>query len=90
VNRRLNTVVFLVGATVLNILLLFFYFLTFQGVTGIFLPDRTGFLAVVVWIGLFLAALVAGWFTYRWAFRVLKEHFPLDKYLDPNLFRNLF
>ena len=89
-NRRTNTVLFLAGATVLNILLLFFYFLAFTGVAGLFLPERTGWVAVAVWLGLFAGALVAGWFTYRWAFRILKERVPLEQYFDTNLFKGLF
>lgn len=89
-NRRLNTVLFLVGATVLNILLLFFYFLTFSGLTSLFLPHRTGWFALVTWLLLFGASLAAGWFTYRWAFRILKERVRLEKYLDSSLFRGLF
>lgn len=89
-NRRLNTVLFLVGATILNILLLFFYFLAFTGIAGIFLPDRKGALAVASWVGLFGASLAAGWFTYRWAFRILRERVRLERYLDPNLFKGLF
>jgi len=87
VNRRLNTVLFLVGATVLNILLLFFYFLTFTGIAGIFLPNRTGFFAIATWLGLFIASLLAAWFTYRWAFHVLKERIHLEKYFDSTVFR---
>lgn len=89
-NRRLNTVLFLAGATVLNILLLFFYFLTFTGLAGLFLPHRTGWFAVVTWLVLFAASLASGWFTYRWAFRILKERVRLEKYLDSSLFRGLF
>jgi len=90
VNRRINTVLFLTGATILNILLLFFYFLTFTGLVGLFLPDRTGVVAILVWVALFIASLFAGWFTYRWAFRVLRERISLERYLDPNLFKGLF
>lgn len=89
-NRRLNTVLFLAGATVLNLLLLFFYFLTFNGLAGLFLPGRTGWVAVVVWLGLFAGSLAAGWFTYRWAFGVLKERVRLERYFDPTLFKGLF
>lgn len=89
-NRRLNTVVFLAGATVLNVLLLFFYFLAFNGIAGLFLPGRTGWLAVVTWVILFVASLAAGWFTYRWAFGILKERVALDRYLDSTLFKGLF
>ena len=89
-NRRLNTVLFLVGATVLNLLLLFFYFLTFTGIVGLFLPERTGWLAVAVWLLLFGASLAAGWFTYRWAFRILKERVRLERYPDSTFFKGLF
>ena len=89
-NRRLNTVLFLAGATVANLLLLFFYFLTFTGLAGLFLPGRTGWIAVATWLGLFAAALLAGWFTYRWAFGILRERIDLDRYFDPKLFKGLF
>ncbi len=89
-NRRLNTVLFLAGATILNIILLFFYFLAFMGITGLFLPNRTGLPAVLIWLLLFGASLTAGWFTYRWAFRILKERVRLERYLDANLFKGLF
>jgi len=90
VNRRLNSVLFLVGATLLNLVLLFFYFLAFQGLAGVFLPERTGWLAVVVWLALFAASLLAGWFTYRWAFGILKDRIVLERYFDPTLFKGLF
>ena len=54
------------------------------------LPDRTGAVAVVTWFILFAASLTAGWFTYSWAFRILRERVPLEKYLDHNLFKGLF
>lgn len=90
VNRRLNTVLFLAGATILNIVLLFFYFLAFTGLAGLFLPNRTGWIAVATWLGLFAASLAAGWFTYRWAFRNLQERVRLEHYLDSTLFKGLF
>lgn len=89
-NRRLHSVLFLVGATVLNLLLLFFYFLAFTGVLGLFVPNRTGWVAIAAWILLFASAVAADWFTYRWAFRILKDRVRLERWLDPNLFKGLF
>ncbi|MEI8093318.1 MAG: hypothetical protein WCG80_03845 [Spirochaetales bacterium] len=86
-NRRLNTIAFLAGATVLNLVLLFFFFLGFSGIAGIFVPVRTGFVAVGFWIGLFLLSLMATWFTYRWALALLRERFPIDRYLDSRIFK---
>jgi len=71
-------------------LLLFFYFLAFTAIAGLFLPDRTGWTAVAVWAGLFAASLAAGWFTYRWAFQIFKSRIALEKYFDPHLFKGLF
>jgi hypothetical protein len=90
VNRRVNAVLFLVVATVVNILLLFFYFLVFQGVVGLFLPARDGWLAIAVWVVLLLLALASGWFTYRWAYRILRERVDLERYFDLDLFKGLF
>lgn len=88
--RRLNTILFLAGATVLNLVLLLFYFLAFQGIAGLFLPGRTGWLATGVWVLLFVGSLAAGWFTYRWAFGIIKDRVRLERYLDPTLFKGLF
>lgn len=89
-NRRFNSVALLAGATVLNLVLLMFYFLTLNGLAGLFLPSRTGWVAVGVWAVLFVAALGLTWFTYRWAFAVLKERIPFDRYFDSTLFKGLF
>jgi hypothetical protein len=89
-NRRRNAILFLIAATIINILLLFFYFLVFQGITGLFLPDRSGWLAISVWGALFLLSLACGWFTYRWAYRILKERVDLERYFDHDLFKGLF
>jgi hypothetical protein len=87
VNRTRNTIAFLAGATVLNLVLMFFFFLGFSGIASIFLPIRTGVVAIGLWIGLFLLALMATWFTYRWALALLRDRFPLDRYLDPRIFK---
>ena len=89
-NRRFNTVLFLGFATIINLVLLFFYFLVFTGIIGMFLPVRSGWEAVAVWMGLFTAAVTAGWFTYRWAFHILRSRIDLKRYFDPNLFKGLF
>jgi hypothetical protein len=89
-NRRRNAVLFLIAATIINILLLFFYFLVFQGIAGLFVPDRSGWVAVALWCGLFVLALACGWFTYRWAYRILSERVDLGRYLDQDLFKGLF
>lgn len=89
-NRRRNAVLFLIAATIVNILLLFFFFLVFQGIAGMFLPDRSGWVAVAVWCALFALALACGWFTYRWVYRIVGERVDLDRYLDRDLFKGLF
>ena len=89
-NRRFNAVVFLALTTILNVILLFFYFLAFTGIVGLFLPVRSGWVAVTVWIGLFVASVTVGWFTYRWAFYIFRSRVDLEKYFDPNLFKGLF
>lgn len=89
-NKKVNSVLFIIGATVFNILALFFYFLAFMGICGLFLPAREGLFAQVVWLVLFLAALVSDWFTYRLVFRVFKEKVNVDRYFDPAIFKGKF
>ena len=87
VNRRQATIAFLTGATIFNLVLMFFFYLAFYGIAGIFLPVRTGLVALGFTFGLFLLALIATWFTYRWAFALLKEKVPLERYLDARILK---
>lgn len=89
-NRQHNTVLFLLGATIFNVLLMVFYFLMFQGLGSLFLPIREGIVFVALGIGDFVAAIAATWFTYRAIFRILKDKVPLDRYFDQDLFKGLF
>lgn len=86
----MNSVLFLIGASVFNILILFFYFLAFMGISGLFLPIREGFVAQAVWIILFLAALLCDWFTYKLVFRIIKEKVHLERYFDTAIFKGKF
>jgi hypothetical protein len=90
VNRKANTIAFLAGATVFNLVLMFFFFLGFSGIATIFLPVRTGVVAIGLGLGLFLLSLMTTWFTYRWALALIRERFPLDRYLDPRIFKGKF
>jgi len=89
-NLRRNTVLFFLGATVLNVVLLFFYFLVFQGIVALFLPNRQGWVSVGVWVLLFPAALAAGWFTNRLLYRLLNEKYQIEKKIETEIFKNLF
>ncbi len=87
-NKRVNTVLFLVGAVLFILVLMVFYFLAFLGIGSLLLPDQTGFLAQATWVVFFLSALAASWFTYRWLFRILRERIRLERYFDPFLFKD--
>ena len=87
-NKRLNTVLFLVGAVLFILILMVFYFLAFLGIGSLLLPDQMGFLAQATWVVFFLSALAAAWFTYRWLFSIFRERVRLERYFDPFLFKD--
>ena len=83
-NKRLNTVLFILGATVFNVITVIVSFL-------IFFLLYVRFIAPVVPEGvqdwsfsfLFVLAIVVSFITYRYLLKFLTKKVDFDKYFDP-------
>jgi hypothetical protein len=83
-NKRTNTVLFLIGGTLFNIIITILFsilFLIFYRIVLYpVLPEST-----TVWIMpvIFILSLAASFLVYRLIVKILTKKFKVEKYLDP-------
>jgi hypothetical protein len=85
-NKKVNTILFILGATLFNVLLtlgmaVLFLFLYQRFIARLFADQATvvGYAVIVC----FVSALVASFFIYRGTMRVFTRKVDVDKYFDP-------
>jgi hypothetical protein len=79
-NKKVNTLLFVLGATAVNILITIFVFiLLFVACVRLLPPEAsTGVLPFV-----FIAALAASFFIYNKILKIVTKKVDMDKYFDP-------
>ena len=83
-NRTLNTVLFLVGATLFNIIIILIIFVVGFALIGQFVLPHIGLVAgQIALIVLFCASLAGGYAIYNRVVRWLTNRYALDNYLEP-------
>jgi amino acid transporter len=86
-NKRVNTVLFLVGATAFNLLVMFLLIVVcLVVITAIFKDSLNPNLLSVLMIVIFIGSIAASFFIYGKVIKLLSRKYDLDKYLLP-LFR---
>lgn len=83
-NKKVNTVLFILGATLANVILMTAVFLLLFILFGRFLapalPPAGDQIAVVV---IFLGSIVLTYFAYHRIIKVLQDRVDMEKYFDP-------
>lgn len=87
-NRRLNTILFLAVATLLNLVLMFGLFLLLLGLAGLLLPVRGDILGPLLWILMFGLSVLGGFFLYRLIYRLYRRRVSMEKYFEDFLFKD--
>jgi uncharacterized SAM-binding protein YcdF (DUF218 family) len=83
-NRKLNTVLFILGATVANIIMMMVIFLVLFVLFGRFLaPQIPGNIGVYGLMVLFIVSIIATYFIYHRVVRWLSNKYELEKYFGP-------
>ena len=83
-NKKLNTALFILGATLFNILITVLSFLLLLIVYARFLMQRLPETAQAWSFPLiFIAAIVISFIVYRFALKLLLKKVEMDKYFDP-------
>jgi hypothetical protein len=83
-NKKVNTWLFVAGATVFNVILTLGLFILFAVITFKLLGDSISPEAGVgVMFGIFLAAIVATYFAYKYLLKYIFKKWDFEKYFDP-------
>ncbi len=87
-NKKVNTILFVLGATVLNVLVMGIVFTVLLVILSSIAPPTMspefGTLAVAL---VFLATIVVTYVLYHYAVKLLSKKFDLEKYFEP-IFRS--
>ena len=83
-NKRVNTLLFILGATIANIIMMMVVFLVMFFVFGRFvaphIPPNVG---AYILMGLFVVSIVVTYFIYHRVVKKLSEKYDLEKYFGP-------
>ena len=86
-NKKANTVLFLLGATVFNLLLMFILIILFLVLISVVFRDSLGpNLISIMMIVVFVGSIAASFFIYSRVVKWLSRKIDMDKYFIP-LFR---
>ena len=83
-NKRLNTILFIIGGTVFNVLVTVITFLIFLVIYSKFLYDRISENAAA-WLlpVFFVASIAASFFIYRFVIKIVTKKVDVEKYFNP-------
>jgi fumarate reductase subunit D len=83
-NKKLNTLLFVLGATVINIILMIVLLLVAILILARVLPpDVNPAMGQLAFLGSFILSVVGSFFIYHRAMRIIAKRVELDKYFDP-------
>jgi hypothetical protein len=83
-NKKVNTVLFIIGATIVNLAIMLGIFLTLILLVGYILPENAapGVISAVFMV-VFLGSLVASYFIYQRLVALLSKKIDMEKYFHP-------
>jgi hypothetical protein len=83
-NKKVNTVLFIIGATIANLVIMLGIFLTLIVLVGYIMPEDAAPGAIsAVFMVIFLGSLVASYFIYQRLIALLSKKIDMEKYFHP-------
>ena len=82
-NKKANTLLFILGATVFNLLTMAVLFIVPLVVLLLIFKESLGNFFAVLSLLLFFGALVGTFFIYGWVMKKIQAKIDMDKYFDP-------
>ena len=82
-SKKTNTLLFILGGTVFNILITIICFIVLMVVFGRFFHDISE--PIIAWIlpVIFVISIVASFLIYRLAIKIITKKIDMEKYFDP-------
>ena len=83
-NKKLNTLLFVLGATVVNIILMITLLLVAILILARLLPaDVNPAMGQIAFLVVFVLAVIGSFFIYHRVMRIIAKRVDLDRYFDP-------
>lgn len=85
-SKKTNTLLFVLGGTIFNIIITILCFIVLLALCGIFLfPRLSADSPVQGWAmaGIFIVSILASFLVYRLAIKIIIKKVDMDKYFDP-------
>ncbi len=83
-NKKINTLLFIVGASILNVILMIIFITIGLAVLAKTIPENTSpTVASVLIILIFLLSVAGSFFVYHKAIRIISGKINMDKYFHP-------
>jgi hypothetical protein len=82
-NKKVNTVLFILGATIFNVLVIgILYFICYALLILVYNESMNSFIEIV-FMGIMLGSIVGGFFIYRVVLKIISKKIDMDKYFEP-------
>jgi len=83
-NKKVNTLLFVLGATIFNVIVAVIFFILFTVLFSMFIIPHIPESAQIWGVSLvFLAAIAASFIIYRFVLKFLMAKIDMEKYFDP-------
>ena len=85
-NKKVNTVFFLIGATLLNLIIMFLFIVISLVLISVIFKDLSPNLISILMVLIFIGSIVGAFFVYGRILKIVSRKVDLEKYFLP-LFR---
>ena len=82
-NKKVNTVLFVLGATAANMVLIFVFIIVLIMLAGVLFPDPSPGLAQVMILLVFFISLGLSFFVYHRVMKLISRKIDMDAYFHP-------
>ena len=83
-NKKLNTALFIIGASILNVILMIILMTVGLAVISLIIPENISpTLASILFILVFLLSVAGSFFAYHKGIKLLGKRVDMDKYFHP-------
>ncbi len=86
-NKKVNTALFILGATLINMVLIFLFILLFVIIVGMLFPEPSPGAAQLMFLLIFVLSLASSFLIYHKSMKWIARKVDMDKYFHP-IFRS--
>ena len=86
-NKKVNTVLFIIGATLINVLIIFIIYFAGIYIFALVYNDGMGSYIEIINTFIFIASIVGSFLIYRLILKIISNKIDMEKYFEPIISR---